>query len=117
MTSDKAQPRKRRARQPGTFAAVDGMSDEARQLAGHMPNPLTDLAHRIRSLSASEVDPYLLMGVLLEGMVHTMANRIPADRQPDTVLATLTMLQQRMKQQVNDSTEQDRCNSVPGEKG
>lgn len=117
MTSDKAKPRKRRASQPGTFEAVDGMSDEARRRTGHMSNPLIDLAHQIRSLAASEVDPYLLVGVLLEGMVHTVSNRIPTDRQPDTVLATLMMLQQRMKQRVADPTEQDRCDIVPGDKG
>ncbi|MDR3538183.1 MAG: hypothetical protein P4L71_16940 [Acetobacteraceae bacterium] len=116
MTSDEAKPRKRRATQPAIFKAVDGMSDEARHIAGQMPNLLVDLAQRIRSLAASEIDPYLLVGVLLEGMVHTVSNCIPTDRQPDTMLATLMLLQQRMKKGVSDSTERDRCNSVPGDK-
>jgi hypothetical protein len=117
MTSDKRSQRKPGTGQPKAFDAVAGMAEGARDLAGRLPNRLNELAEQIRALAASEIDPYLLVGILLEGMVHTVSLRIPQDRQPDTVLATLTMLQQRMQQCVSDPKSADRCGLVPGNKG
>jgi hypothetical protein len=74
---------------------INALSDQARQAAEQTPDLLAELSVLIKTTMHSDADPYLLMGVLLEGIVQTLTLRIPPERQPDTELATLLMLKQR----------------------
>jgi hypothetical protein len=94
---EKRTSRKSKAKGDPGFEAVEGMSEDARRLREQAGNPLMTLADTIRGLIASEVDPYLLSGILLEGVAQVVAARIPANRQADTVMATITLLEQRLK--------------------
>jgi hypothetical protein len=42
-------------------------------------------------------DPYLLIGVLLEGAVHTVAKHIPAERQGETTKQLGRLLAERLR--------------------
>jgi hypothetical protein len=89
--------------------AVEELLALARNVAAGGPNPLAELGTGIRALIASEVDPYLLMGVLLEGVVQTLATRIPASRQDDALLASLLILLNRLRTARQDGAALRRC--------
>ena len=47
--------------------------------ADREPDPVRSLANTIRITAAGNADPYLVMGTLVEGTVHTLCARIPND--------------------------------------
>jgi hypothetical protein len=110
MALSNRKPGQANASAPPTFDVVQGLAEQARGIAT-TGNPLTALNLAVRELIASEVDPYLLMGVLLESMVQTLKARIPTTRQPDTIMATLLMLQNRMKSAAEETDPQGCCDS------
>ncbi len=55
------------------------------------------LAEVIRVITADGSDPYLVIGVLLEGAVHTIARHIPPERQAETVVELHQLLAERLK--------------------
>lgn len=55
------------------------------------------LAQVICRLTASEADPYLLIGVMAEGIVQAIAARIPAECQADVANEALGLLQERLQ--------------------
>jgi hypothetical protein len=67
------------------------------QTAAGELNPVTVLANIIRTIAASDADPYLVIGVLLEGSVHTLASSIPCERQKDTAAALLQLITSRIR--------------------
>lgn len=79
------------------FPAVATMIADAEQAAALTADPIATLGSSIRSMIAAPTDPYLLIGVLLEGMVQTLARCIPPERQVETVAATSLMLRTRLK--------------------
>jgi hypothetical protein len=87
----------KRPRRNGRIAStVDALSAQARDAAEATPNPLTELSGLIRTTMEGDADPYVLAGVLLEGIVQVLATRIPPERRAATELATLLMLKQRL---------------------
>jgi hypothetical protein len=60
------------------------------------PNTVRWLADRIRTVVAGDADPYLIIGVLVEGAVHTLAAHIPVERQQDTAGALLQLMGDRL---------------------
>jgi hypothetical protein len=61
-------------------------------------DPVRELADAITVTVAGEADPYVLMGVLVEGAVHTLATRVPAVRQDDMAAALSQLLADRLEQ-------------------
>jgi hypothetical protein len=61
------------------------------------PDPVESLVSTIRTTVAGNADPYLVMGGLLEGMVHAIFARIPHQRREDTGLALLQLLKDRLQ--------------------
>ncbi len=55
------------------------------------PDPMQTLADVIRDTVAADADPYVLMGVLVEAAVYTLATQIPTIRQ-DAISAELSQL-------------------------
>ena len=55
-----------------------------KQVAVKEPNPAKALAQFIRVITEGDADPYIVMGVLLEGAIHVIATCIPLERQQDT---------------------------------
>jgi hypothetical protein len=48
-------------------------------------------------ITADGSDPYLVLGVLVEGAAHTIAKHIPAERQASTVAELKQLLAERLK--------------------
>jgi hypothetical protein len=55
------------------------------------------LAEVIRVITDEGADPYLVIGVLVEGAVHTVAKHIPAERQVQVTEEVGRLLAERLK--------------------
>ncbi|HEY6439051.1 MAG TPA: hypothetical protein VIY55_03455 [Acetobacteraceae bacterium] len=55
------------------------------------------LAEVIRLVTEDGADPYLVIGVLVEGAVHTVARHIPTERQAETTEQLGQLLVDRLK--------------------
>jgi len=67
----------------------------AQQAASETPHVPGELAAVIRATAAGPADPWPVIGVLVEGLVHTIRTALPPERQHDCVVATIQMLIQR----------------------
>ena len=59
--------------------------------------PVSLLAEVIRVITDEGADPYLVIGVLVEGAVHTVAKHIPAERQVQVTEEVGRLLAERLK--------------------
>ncbi len=55
------------------------------------------LAHVIRLILRDGADPYLVIGVLLEGSAYALAEHIPPERQADATEQLIELLMERLK--------------------
>ena len=62
------------------------------------PDPIRTLADMIRDTVAAVADPYVLMGVLVEAAVYTLATQIPAVHQDDISAELSQLLTDRLEQ-------------------
>jgi hypothetical protein len=69
----------------------------ANRAADRERDPVRSLANRIRITVAGNADPYLVMGTLVEGMVHTLCARIPNERLNDTAEAVMQLRKDRLR--------------------
>jgi hypothetical protein len=60
-------------------------------------DPVGALADIIRAVAEGDADPYLLMGVLLEGTLHAVGSRIPPERQAKAATAIMRLLTDRRR--------------------
>ena len=88
---------------------VRKLSSQAQQAAAQVPDPLAELSVAIKAALQSEADPYVMLGVLLEGMTQILVTRIPPGRHHGTLSAALVMLRQRLAAGGAAPGEQDRC--------
>jgi hypothetical protein len=79
------------------FQAVDDLIRRAERAAAATPDQVRLLAELIRMTGNQGADPYLLIGVLLEGAVHTIAEHIPRERQGDTTEQLGRLLVERLR--------------------
>ena len=68
-----------------------------KQVAVKEPNPAKALAQFIRVITEGDADPYIVVGVLLEGAIHVIATCIPLERQQDTAGALLQLVEDRLR--------------------
>jgi len=68
----------------------------AEQAASEQPDLISVLAEKVKAAVASDADPYLLMGTLIEGITHTLAS-IPPERRHDTARAAVGLLFDRLR--------------------
>jgi hypothetical protein len=76
---------------------LDKLIRLAEQAAADEPDPVRALADIIKTVSEGDADPYLIIGVLVEGAVLTLRRRIPDERQDDTASAVLELLADRLR--------------------
>ena len=76
---------------------LDKLIASVKQIALNEPNPVKTLANFIRTIAEGSADPYIVVGVLLEGAVHLLATGIPRERQSDTAAAMLLLLSDRLR--------------------
>jgi len=69
----------------------------AQQAASKTPDVPGELAAVIRAAAAGPADPWPVIGVLVEGLVHTIRTAVPPERQHDCVVAAIQMVIQRAK--------------------
>jgi PAS domain S-box-containing protein len=69
----------------------------AEAAGGEQTDPLTTLAHLLRRIIASDADPYLLAGALVEGIATALAQKIPPEHQGDVAVETVRLLRDRMR--------------------
>jgi hypothetical protein len=93
--------------------AVQKLSSQAAQAAAQVPDKLADLTAAIKEALQSDADPYVMLGVLLEGMTQTLITRIPPGRHQGTLSAALVLLRQRLAERGAAPGELDRCDQQP----
>jgi hypothetical protein len=92
---------------------VRKLSSQAEQAAAHAPDPLAELSVAIKAALRREADPYVVLGVLLEGMTQTLITRIPPERHHGTLAAALILLRQRFASRGAAPGRLDRCDQQP----
>jgi hypothetical protein len=96
-----------------TSRAVKKLSSQAEQAAAHAPDPLADLSRATKIAMQGETDPYVMLGVLVEGMVQTLVTRIPPERHGSTLAAAMVTLRERLADRGVAPGESDRCYQQP----
>jgi hypothetical protein len=76
---------------------LERLIQQANQTSSRKPDSVQMLAQVIRMITADGSDPYLVLGVLVEGAAHTIAQHIPAERQAATVAELNQLLAERLK--------------------
>jgi hypothetical protein len=76
---------------------VEKLAALAKKAAADELDPVEALADTIRRIAQSEADPYLVLGVLIEGAVVTLRSTIPAERHQDCAFALIKMLIDRLQ--------------------
>lgn len=79
------------------FRTLERLIQQANQASSRKPDSVQMLAEVIRVITADGSDPYLVIGVLVEGAVHTVARHIPPERQAETVAELRQLLAERLK--------------------
>jgi hypothetical protein len=79
------------------FRAVDELIRRVQRVAADRPDPVHILAQMISLIGETDVDPYAVLGVLIEGAAHTVSQNIPAERQDDAAVALMELLAERLK--------------------
>jgi hypothetical protein len=79
------------------FLAVKALVHNVERVAKEKPDPTLILAEAICRIAASDADPYLVLGVLIEGAAHTLAASIPLEGQADTVAALVQLWRDRLR--------------------
>ena len=79
------------------FPAIDDLIRQAERAASATPDQIRLVAELVRLIGDQGADPYLLIGVLLESAVHTLAKHIPPERQADTTEQLGRLLVERLR--------------------
>jgi len=79
------------------YRTVDELIRRVQRVAADRPDPVHVLAQMISMIGESDVDPYAVLGVLIEGAVHTLVQHIPPERQIDTAITIVELLAERLR--------------------
>jgi hypothetical protein len=80
-----------------TFPAIDELIRQAERAAAVSPDQVRLVGELVRMVGDGGADPYLLIGVLLEGAVHTLAKHIPPEPQGETTEQLGRLLVERLR--------------------
>jgi hypothetical protein len=79
-----------------TFGTIVRLIEEAEQAAASTPDLANVLAQVVRLTVEADADPYLVLGVMVEGIAYALSTRIPAERQRNTVEDLRLLLDERL---------------------
>lgn len=79
------------------FGEIVRLIEQAEQAAAATPDPTSVLAHVIRLTAKTDADPYLILGVLVEGVAHTLETRIPDERHGEIGKEVSDLLLERLR--------------------
>jgi hypothetical protein len=82
---------------PRRFQSLERLIQQANQASSRKPDSIQMLAEVIRVITQDGSDPYLVLGVLVEGAVHTLAKHIPKERQAEALAELRQLLEERLK--------------------
>jgi hypothetical protein len=80
-----------------SFPDLDALIRQIEAQATEFPDPLAILIAMLKLVIASDTDPYLLAGALVEGIAATISARIPRERQGEVVVETVRLLRDRLE--------------------
>jgi hypothetical protein len=78
------------------YRDADDLIRRVQRVAANRPDPMHILAETISLIGESDVDPYAIVGVLIEGAVHRIDQHVPAERQAETAATVLRLLELRL---------------------
>ena len=80
-----------------SFPDLDALIRPIEARATEFPDPLAILIAMLKMVVASDADPYLLAGALVEGIAATISARIPPERQAEVAVETVRLLRDRLE--------------------
>jgi hypothetical protein len=79
------------------FRTLERLIQQANQTSSSKPDSVQMLAEVIRMVTGDGADAYLVLGVLVEAVAHTLAKHIPPERQKDTLKEFKKVLAERLR--------------------
>jgi hypothetical protein len=79
-----------------TFPALDALVRHVEETATNQLDPVAVLVAMLKLVVASDADPYLLVGALIEGVAASIAQKIPPERQSDVAIEAVRLLRDRL---------------------
>jgi hypothetical protein len=79
------------------FPAIDNLIRRAQRVATGRPDAARILAQTISMGCPGGADPYVVLGVLIEGTVQTLVEHISKERQAEIAATLKQLLDQRLK--------------------
>ena len=76
--------------------ALGALIREVEAQAAEKPDPVAILVGMLKLVIASEADPYLLSGALVEGIASTIVRRIPDEKHGEVGVEAVRMLRDRL---------------------
>jgi hypothetical protein len=80
-----------------SFPAVEDLIRRVERAAAAEPDRVRLVAELVRLIGERGADPYLLVGALIEGAVHTLATHVPPERQREVTEELGRLLVNRLK--------------------
>ena len=80
-----------------SYPAVEALVRRVQRAAASRPDPLHVLAATISMTGIIGMDPYAVLGILIEGAVQTLAQQIPPERQAQAAAELVALVQERLK--------------------
>ena len=78
------------------FPAVEALVRRVQRIAASRPDPARILAETINMAGVAGVDPYAVLGILVEGAVRTLVEHIPRERQAEAAETLIELLRERL---------------------
>lgn len=79
------------------YRTLERLIQQANQASSRKPDSIEMLAKMIALATDDGADPYVVIGVLVEGAVRTLANHIPAAQQPEATEQLGQLLIERLQ--------------------
>ena len=79
-----------------SFPAVDHLARRAERVAAGRPDPIRILAKTITMTGVIGMDPYAVLGTLIEGAVQTIVQQVPQERRAETAATLVHLLKERL---------------------
>ena len=78
------------------FPGLDRLIQHANQVSGRKPDAIDILARMIALVTDDGADPYLVLGVLVEGAARTLERHVPPERQAEATEELRNLLVERL---------------------
>ncbi len=79
------------------YPAVEALIRRVQRVAASRPDPLHILATTISMTGTIGMDPYAVLGVLIEGAVQTLVGQIPPERRDEAAAELIALVRERLE--------------------